>query len=414
MKRRDFLTKLGGGVLASGLAGASSTALFTRSAHAATGKTLVVIFQRGGNDGLNTVVPYLDDDYYRLRPRLAIAPPGAGSDAALNLDGFYGLHPALKELTTLFHEGRVAIFPAVQYPRATRSHFLGQSIIETGSPDLATNGWLARHLTSMPLDVELRAASFGQTLAESLRGAGPVPSFTSLDDISLSVAPTEADKTVNQLSKVYAKRKDWRRWRTMMLNAGEALWRNYDTVSGLDPASSSGSGSIEYPQSRLGQQLRDIARLIKSNVPLEVATVDSGNWDTHIEQGGVEGHHASLLANLSASISSFRDELGPRMRDIVVVVMTEFGRTARENANRGTDHGHASAWFAIGDSINGGIYDGVSGWPGLAAEDLHLERYLAHKVDYRNILAEILGQHLGNPQVSTLFPNFTVEPVGFV
>ena len=414
MKRRDFIKKLGGGTLATGVLGASASSLFIRPAHAASGKTLVVVFQRGGNDGLNTVVPYGDGDYYRLRPSIAIARPGSGAGAALDLDGFYGLHPAMHELAPLYHEGHMAVFPAVQYPRASRSHFLGQTIIETGAPDLAPSGWLARHLKSTSSSARLRAASLGGTLAESLRGGDPVPSMTSIDGMTLSQDSRRQDAVVSRLNEIYTQSPtDSRKHRSSMLKSGKALWRNYETLSEVGNSSTTGPGAAEYPNSLLGRQLRDIARLIKSDISLEVATVNSGDWDTHIKQGGAQGRQASLLANLSGSIASFVADLGNRMNDVQVLVMTEFGRTAAENANGGTDHGHASAWFAVGGSVNGGIYDGKYGWPGLSSEDLYLYRYLAHTVDYRSIMAEALAQHLANPQVSALFPDFRIEPIGF-
>ncbi len=411
MKRRQFLKHLATTpIMTASMVGSMSQLAFIKQALAATGKTLIVIFQRGGCDGLNLVVPYADDDYYTLRPNIAIAPPGAGSDTTIDLDGFFGLHPALAPFQNIFEQGDMGIFPTVHYDNATRSHFRSQDLIETSAiVEPLTSGWLNRYLTTHAATSSLQATSVG-SLALSLQG-----------DISVSVLPDLAniessfDISMNQrLSNIFQQAHTGQPYRELLNKQGQLMLENVDELLSLNDFSSySPANGALYPDSEYGQRLKQLAFLIKSGVGLEVCTVDIGGWDTHINQGGATGTQATQLDNFSKGIAALYDDLGPgKMQDVVILTMTEFGRTAKQNASLGTDHGNASSWFVIGGNINGGIY---GDWPGLAPENLYMQRYLQHTVDYRDIFAEVLTGHFGvSAGLNSIIPNHTPSPIGFL
>ena len=416
MQRRDFLRALIGTCCAAGaLTLDSPWRPSFRIAQAATGKTLVVIFQRGGCDGLNTVVPYGDDDYYQLRPTIAIAPPRAGdSEAAINLNGFFGLHPGLAALAPIYQEGAMAILPTVHYPDATRSHFDSQTLIESGALTKYPDGWLNRHLSTQPVDATLRAASFGHTLTHALRGVEVVSSFNSLTTFTFGLAVEEETALVERLTQVYGQIPDLSRvYHQDVYDFGKTAVRDLSVINSIDPSQYSPANGAVYPDSSYGQQLQQTAQLIKAGVGLEVAALNIGGWDTHRNQGSgnVDGRQFQRFQEFAKGIAAFYTDLGGRMNDVVILTMTEFGRTAAENGSKGTDHGNASTWFVIGKSVQGGIY-GV--WPGLRTEQLYLGRYLKHNIDFRNVFGEVLTQHLGNTSLNLVFPGYAYQPVGFL
>lgn len=380
-------------------------------AHAATNKTLIVIFQRGGCDGLNTIIPYGDDDYYRLRPTLAISPPSpSNSSSAIDLNhNFFGLHPALKPLVEIYQEGNLAMLPAVHYSNASTSHFEGQDIIESGNSHYSQDGWINRYLENSLLQGEMRAAGFGGHLPHSLRGSISVPTFNDLasytqdDGDSIARLLTIIEQSVNPESIN----------RTLLHQQSQQMVSNLNFINNLDVSNYIPDNGSTYPDSSLGKKLRQIAQLKKENIGLEFFTVDSENWDTHANQGSAEGHHADQHADLASGIAALYTDLGPSlMQDVVILTMTEFGRTAKENASGGTDHGNASAWFVIGGSVQGGIY---GDWPGLNDENLFLGRYLAHNLDYSNVLSEIINKHFDASNIlSDIFPRHVYKPIGFL
>lgn len=412
MKRRAFLRHLmAAPVAATSFVYGNPFGSGLRFAHAGNGKTLVVIFQRGGCDGLNTVIPHGEGEYYNLRSNLAIAPPGSGVGSALDLDGFFGLHPALAPLHSIYQQGDLAAFPAVHYANATRSHFDGQDLIETGIPKRRSTGWLNRYLANMPTADRsaLRAVSYGSQLSRALTGYIPVPA-KSHDGFSDS----QITEIFSRVKNLYGQSIDQAQVvRHQLHRQGRLMIDSFDRLNAVDFDGYQTSNGAKYPDSPFGKQLRQVAQLIKQGVGLEVATVDSSGWDTHSNQGGAEGLQAARHADLGAGIAAlYKDLGGVYMNDVLILTMTEFGRTVKENASGGTDHGNASAWFAIGGNVTGGIH---GDWPGLGPQQLYQSRYLAQAIDYSDILGEVITRHLGGGgSLAKILPGHSYQPVGFL
>ncbi len=377
-------------------------------------KILVVLFQRGAADGLNIVVPYGDANYYSLRPSLAIpAPSAAGlgdaANAALDLDGFFGLHPAMESVLPLFQQKQMAIVHAAGSPDTTRSHFDAQDYMESGTPGVKStrDGWLNRALFQLHDGNEsaFRAVALGQSLPRTLQGKAPAVAVPDLRSFNVQGAPSAA----GGFEAIYAQ--------TVDKQLGESGRETFDAIGLLkqaDPTKYQPENGAEYPNqgngqgTRFGRALQQIAQLIKADVGLEVAFADAGGWDTHVNQGNTQGQLANLLREMAQSLAAFQKDMGDRMEDIVVVTMSEFGRTARENGNRGTDHGHANCMFVMGGGVQGGKVYGR--WPGLAPEQLNEGRDLALTTDFRTVLSEVLVKHQKNDALVQIFPGFTAEP----
>ncbi len=409
MKRREFCRTMLGAI------GACSYALLNpmRPLYAFSPetacKTLLVLFQRGGCDGLNTVVPFGDGAYFDLRPTIGIAAPNGNSDSAINLGGFFGLHPALSSFMPIFNNGDLAVLPATHYPNASRSHFDSQHFIESSASiaDRANkdelDGWLNRHMATLNRDGQLRAISFGNSLAQSLRGDVDVSTFNNLSNFNLGLDENIGDSLISRLIRVYDQTPlpDTSN-RRATTKAGEVALNNLDVINTINGEAYIPANGAVYPSNGYGNQLRQAAQLIKSNVGLEVCTISHGGYDTHGNQGGANGNHANRLRDFSNGIAAIYQDLGPRMSDVMILTMTEFGRTARENGSAGTDHGNASSWFLVGggSNINSGIY---GDWPGLDSNQLYNGRYLNMAVDYRNVIGEILTNFIGNPELGVVF-----------
>jgi uncharacterized protein (DUF1501 family) len=416
LKRRDFLR------YALSAAAGTAAAVYGNpfrlrarfaDAQVATGKSLVVVFQRGGCDGLNTVVPYGDPDYYRLRRTIAIPAPGSGSTAALDLNGFFGLHPGLSALLPMYQAGDLAVLPAVQYPNASQSHFDGQFWIETATYGGGADGWLNRHLVTLPRNVSLRAVGFGSELPDALRGQAVVSAFNDIGDFTLGLPGVDESALLADLSRIYSQDPDSRAYRSLVQGYGRVLINDLTVLSGVDPSTYVPANGAVYPSTGFGSQMRQIAQLIKADLGLEVASLSIGGWDTHSGQGGGQpsGQQSQRHQDFANGIAAFHRDLGTRMNDVLVVTMTEFGRTAAENDSNGTDHGHASAWFVVGGGVIGGIH---GQWPGLATAQLNGGRYLEHSIDFRDVMGEVLVAHMGNSNLSPLIPNHSFQPVGFL
>jgi uncharacterized protein (DUF1501 family) len=372
---------------------------------AAKGKVLVCLFQRGAADALNMLVPHADADYYRLRPNIGIARPAraAGTAGAIDLDGFFGLHPSLAPLKPLYDRGLLAPIHAVGSPSATRSHFDAQDYMESGTPDVkgTKDGWLNRYLATCDTceagrPEPFRAVSMTQQTPRILQGPAPAVAMTSIDAFTVRSAGGVAER----LEALY------RTGSADLVHATGA--ETFDAVKRLreaDPARYAPANGAAYPRGEFGQRLRQIAQLIKAGVGLEVAFADVGGWDTHVNQGAATGQLANRLGDFGASIAAFVTDLGDRMEDVLILSMSEFGRMARQNGNGGTDHGHAGAMFAIGGGVRGGRVHGR--WPGLAREQLHEGRDLALTTDFRTVFSEAVTGHLGSSGLETLFPGFT-------
>lgn len=357
--------------------------------------TLVVVFLRGGADGLNMVVPHAEREYFDRRPTISI------SDV-VNLDGAFGLHPGLRPLERLFHNRRLAVVHAVGSDDETRSHFEAQDLMERGGSRTGgvTGGWIARHLRARPgpVPTALSAVAVGRSIPEAFRGAPGATAFTSLDDVRI---PGGA-RMVSALSRLYA-------GEDPLLKAGAETIETLRTLQRItaEPLPTASA----YPEGEFGRALREVARLIRAGVGLEVAHVDFGGWDTHVVQGAGIGQQASLLEQLGRGLAAFYDELGDaRMKNVCIVTMSEFGRRTSENAGFGTDHGRAGVMLLIGGAIAGGRV--VADWPGLAEDQLEGPGDLRVTIDYRDILAEILTRVLGNPNVDRVFPGMVLKPRG--
>ena len=373
-------------------------------------KKMVVLFQRGAMDGLNVVVPFGERNYYAMRPTIAIPAPRSGSAdaAAIDLDGFFGLHPSLQPLESLFHKGQLAIVQAAGSPDPTRSHFDAQDFMESGTPGLKSteDGWLNRALQSMPEEnpSPFRAVAFGPYLPRTLQGSAPAVAISDLKQFKM-YGPQQTVE--GGFEAMYAQTVD-----AALRGVGNETFEAIDQLKKINPDTYQPENGAEYPKNRFGQSLQEIAELFKADVGLEVAFLDSGGWDHHVNEGGVQGQLSNLLRDLGQGIAAFHQDMGDRMGDVVFVSMSEFGRTARENGNRGTDHGHANCMFVMGGGVKGGrVY---SRWPGMSEGELYQGRDLAVTTDYRSVLGEIMTKHLGNRNLKAVFPGFANDPKQFL
>lgn len=379
---------------------------------AARKKILVAIFQRGAADGLNIVVPQGEPAYYRLRPTIAIprptTDPAKQADAAIDLDGFFGLHPSLAPLKPLYDQNHLAIVDAAGSPDPTRSHFDAQDYMESGTPGLKAtqDGWMNRALPpTQGKRSPVRAIALGQTLPRSMRGLQPAIALQSID--SFQVRNADAAK---QFEMMYTATKD-----PVMQATGKETFEAMSMLQAIQRQGYTPTAGVDYPRGRLGQSLQQIAQLIKSDVGVEMAFADIGGWDHHTNELAArpsEGQLPNLLREFSGALTAFWNDMGDRMQDIVVVTMSEFGRTARENGNRGTDHGHANCMFVMGGAVKGGKVYGK--WPGLEREQLYEARDLALTTDFRDVLGELVSHHLGNPSVKGVFPGHDPKFLGLV
>jgi uncharacterized protein (DUF1501 family) len=364
-------------------------------------KILVAVFQRGAVDGLSMVIPFGEKRYYELRPNLALPKPNGTPESAVDLDGFFGLHPALSPLKPVYDAKQLAIIHAAGSPDPTRSHFDAQDYMESGTPGrkATSGGWLNRALgeqTGKPSPV--RAVSLGPTLPRALRGRNEAVAINNLSEFQVS-NPAGA----GTFESMYDASLD-----QVLNNAGRETFEAVKLLQSLDKQPYHPANGARYPNGRLGQSLMQIARLIKAEVGLEVAFTDRNGWDTHFNQMAARpeaGQLANLLTEFGEALAAFYADLGDRMADVCTVTMSEFGRTVRENGSRGTDHGHANVMFAFGGAVRGGKIYGD--WPGLAPDQLYEERDLAVTTDFRDVLGELVSKHLGNTQLSGVFPGYS-------
>jgi uncharacterized protein (DUF1501 family) len=369
-------------------------------------KILVAIFQRGAADGLNVVVPHGEQAYYDLRPTIAIPRPTSEPSkrdlAAIDLDGFFGLHPSLAPLKPLFDERHLAIVDAVGSPDPTRSHFDAQDYMESGTPGRkgTQDGWMNRALPRVQGKVSpVRAVSLGPVLPRSMRGPAPAVALQTID--SFQVRNAEAAK---QFQQMYTESRD-----PMIQAAGRETFEAVAMLQAIQRRPYTPAAGADYPRGRLGTSLQQIAQLIKSDVGVEMAFADIGGWDHHVNEAAQLGN---LLSEYGQSLTAFWKDMGDRMNDVVLVTMSEFGRTAHENGNRGTDHGHANSMFVMGGGVKGGKVYGK--WPGLQKEQLYEGRDLALTTDFRDVLGELVEGHLGNPSVKNVFPGYNPKFLGLV
>jgi len=382
---------------------------------ATKGKTLICLFQRGAADALNVVVPHGDAAYYALRPRIAIPRPSARPGAArsaIDLDGFFGLHPSLEPLKPLWDRGLLAPIHAVGSPSTTRSHFDAQDYMETGTPDVKStpDGWLNRYLATKGTCEEcasprarpspFQAVALTDQTPRILEGPAPTVAMTSIDAFAVRAGGTSAA----QLEALY------RTGSSDVVHAsGAEMFEAVKMLRAANPQRYQPEHGAEYPRSQFGQRLREIAQLVKANVGLEIAFADVGGWDTHVNQGGATGQLANRLGDFAQSIAALVTDLGDRMENVVILTMSEFGRMARENGTGGTDHGHAGAMFVIGGSVKGRKVHGT--WPGLEREQLFEGRDLALTTDFRAVFGEVVAKHLGAAKLDAVFPGYSARTV---
>jgi uncharacterized protein (DUF1501 family) len=415
-QHRRFFLKSGGLALASvGLVGSAPSFLRrvveaqgVSAAPAGRRKTLITIFQRGAVDGLNMVVPHGERAYYELRPQIAIAQPGRGGafEAAVDLDGFFGLHPSMSPLKRLWDEKRLAIVHAVGSPDNTRSHFDAQDYMESATPGVKStqDGWLNRYMQARP-DAQatpFRAISMTQNLPRSMQGRAAAVAMRNLSDFQIR-AGAYTPGVQGGFEGLYEQGVN-----DVLRGTGKETFEAVNFLKRVNPAQYRPENGAQYPNGDFGRALVQIAQLIKAGVGLEVAFTDVGGWDTHRGQGGARGQLANLLGQFAQGIGALVTDLGPaRMQDVVVLTMSEFGRTVRQNGTQGTDHGHANAMFVIGGAVRGGKVYGR--WPGLKDEQLHEGRDLALTTDFRDVFGEVTARHLGAVELKRIFPGYAAE-----
>ena len=365
------------------------------------GKKLIVIFQRGGVDGLNVVVPFGEKDYYKYRPTIAVPAPSKDSVSALDLDGFFGLHPSLRPLLPLYKEGNMAIVHASGSPHETRSHFAAQDYMESAAPGgkLVNDGWLNRYIANNPdpAPSTFRGVALGPVLPRTLAGPAPALALGSLDSET-------ADAARSMYKSLYDEESN-----SLLSGASNEMFDAMKQLKEANPAQYEPAAGVQYANNQpFARSLRQVAQIIKADLGLEVAFVDVGGWDTHQNQGSVQdGRLPQGLAQFGAAIAAFYRDLGDRMEDVVIMTMSEFGRTARENGNAGTDHGKANVMFVLGGSVKGGkVY---ADWPGLAREQLNEDRDLAMTTDFRDVFAEVLVRHLDCKNPNVVFPDYSLD-----
>ncbi len=378
------------------------------------GKVLICLFQRGAADALNMIVPHGEAAYYSMRPTIAIPRPQQGNDlTSVDLDGFFGLHPALAPLERFYRDGILAPIHAVGSPSATRSHFDAQDYMESGTPDVKStpDGWLNRYLATQGTceacasepdghgaASPFRAVAMTSQMPRILEGPAPTVAMASLGEFTVRADGDAATR----LEALYRTGQA-----DLVHGAGRDMFEAVKLLKTANPRAYPTENGAEYPRSQFGQRLREIAQLIKSDVGLEIAFADVGGWDTHVNQGGATGQLAIRLRDFAQSIAALVTDLGPRMSDVVIMSMTEFGRMARQNGNGGTDHGHAGAMFVLGGGVKGGQVHGK--WPGLEREQLFEGRDLALTSDFRSVFAEVVAKHLGGDQLDRIFPGFAAH-----
>jgi uncharacterized protein (DUF1501 family) len=370
-------------------------------------KRLVVIFQRGAADGLNIVVPHAEPSYYAMRPTIAIP-----RQNVIDLDGFFGLHPSMASFKPLWDQGHLAIVHAAGSPDTTRSHFDAQDYMESGTPGVKSteDGWLNRALRidnhSDP-DSPFRAIALGSRLPRALTGSSPAVAIDNVNNFGVGGNNKGAQPLSNTFEAMYASSVD-----SVLHGTGAETFDAVKMLKSADPNKYTPAPGADYPRGGLGQALRQVAQLIKADLGVEVAFTDVGGWDHHVNEGSVQGQIANRLQELSQSMSAFWTDMGDLAESTVVVTMSEFGRTARENGNRGTDHGHANVMFVMGGPVKGGRVYGR--WPGLAPEQLNEGRDLALTTDFRRVLGEAVYRHLGAKDLNAVFPGFDNDPRAFL
>jgi uncharacterized protein (DUF1501 family) len=376
----------------------------------AQGKRLVVLFQRGAADGLNIVVPYAESNYYTMRPTIGIQ-----KNQLIDLDGFFGFHPAMAPLKPLWDQGHLAIVHAAGSPDTTRSHFDAQDYMESGTPGVKVteDGWLNRALQSEDLtkprrgDAAFRAVALGSQVPRTLQGRIPAVAVNNISDFSVGGKNPNAQPISNSFEAMYDQSVD-----AVLHGTGVETFDAVKMLKATDPSHYTPAAGANYPNAAFGNSMKQIAQLLKANLGVEAAFADIGGWDTHQNQGNANGQLANRLKEFSQSIAAFWTDMGADAENIVLVTMSEFGRTARQNGTAGTDHGHANVMFVMGGPVKGGKVYGK--WPGLANEQLYEGRDLAITTDFRQVLGEASFKTLGAKNLNVTFPGSLLDQKHFL
>ncbi len=365
-------------------------------------KTLVCIFQRGAVDGLNMIVPHGDEFYYRERSRVAIPSPGK-TGGAIDLDGHFGLHPELRPLESLYRTGSLAVVHAVGSPDATRSHFDAQDYMETGTPGVKAtrDGWLNRHLAhaNEHRETPFRGVAVGPQLPRILRGSSPALAIPNLRSFGIGARGSSHERVADAFEALYAGSASG-----LLASSSQEAFEAIRMLKTANPAAHAPENGADYPAGRFARNMRQIAQLVKADLGLEIAFTDIGGWDTHVNQGAGEGQLAVRLREFGSTLAAFARDLGERMADVVVLTMSEFGRTVAENGSAGTDHGHATAMMVLGGGVVGGKVYGR--WPTLDPAHRFEGRDLAVTTDFRDLFGEVLVRHLGTTNLPAVFPGY--------
>jgi len=386
-----------------------------RAAYAATNRLtayppnrplLVCLFQRGAVDGLNMIVPHGDPLYYRERPRIAVP-----ATDVIDLDGYFGLHPRLVALKPLWDSKSLAVIHAIGSPDASRSHFDAQDYMESGTPGVKAtpDGWLNRYCQHdrQHADTPFRAVAFGPQLPRILAGSAPSLAIDDLQAFGLRAPQAAArDRLTRAFEELYAGSATG-----LLSSSSQEAFQAVRMLQQVDPAQYQPANGAAYPRGRFGKAMLEIAQLIRADLGVQVAFADVTGWDTHVNQGASEGQLATRLGEFAQALAAFAQDLGEKLRDVVVLTMSEFGRTVRENGNSGTDHGHATAMLVLGGPVDGGKVLGK--WPGLDPAQRYEGRDVAVTTDFRDLFAEILARHLGAKELSAVFPGFIPDPTRF-
>ncbi|MBC8170928.1 MAG: DUF1501 domain-containing protein, partial [Anaerolineae bacterium] len=327
--------------------------------------------------------------------------------SAIDLDGFFGLHPALRPLKDIYDAGMLGVIHGAGSPDPSRSHFDAMEYMERGIPGDKTtaSGWITRHLNSAAWQNEspFRAIGMGALIPSSMSGNGSALGLRSIADFHLGGRQDQLSSIQRTISGLYSVQAP----ADFLTSQAAGVFNAMDALTDLRNAGYTPANGADYPESEFGLGLRQIAQLIKADLGLEVACVDIGGWDTHEEQGGSDGQLAYLLDDLGRGLAAFYADMQDYMANITVVSMSEFGRRATENASGGTDHGHGNCMFVMSGGVQGGVY---ARWNGLQTGALD-DGDLAVTTDYRDVLSEVLTKRIGNPAVDQIFPGYTPQPL---
>ena len=367
---------------------------------------LVVIFQRGAMDGLMAVTPYTDPILSQVRPSLFIPNLQQGNvdpNKLMDLDGRFALHPAFSELEPLFHSGRLAVVHGVGLTIPNRSHFDAQDYMETGvlTQKGFPSGWLNRAAGLLPSGSALQALSLTSTLPRSLSGEFPALAVANLDEFKINLPGSgkkNNDIAMESIMASYEKSNN-----KILRTVAQDGFAASQSLGESKLAGNSNEATLPYPKSSLGNSLRQIAKMIKTNVGLRIACAESNGWDTHVGQGTINGAFSRPAKDLSQAMGAFWQDIADYQSKVLVLTMTEFGRTVRENGSKGTDHGRGSCMFLLGGKVKGGQVYGTM--PQLRPENLAEQRDVPVTTDFRAVFAEVLRGHLGIQQMQKIFPD---------